>query len=84
MIRVSVAQAKQHLADLLGRVAYGREQVLITRRGKPMAILMPPQQARRLRMSGKPPGWLDNDDPFFQAIERIVDERLKHRPRILS
>ena len=83
MIRVSVAQVKQHLADLLGRVAYGREQVMITRRGKLMAVLMPPQQARRLHASGKPPGWLDNDDPFFQTIERIVDDRLKHRPRVL-
>lgn len=39
--RVNVAEAKQHLSDLLGRVAYGKETITITRRGKPMAKLVP-------------------------------------------
>jgi len=29
-------------------------------------------------------GWLENDDPFFDAIDRIVQERPKHVPRILK
>ncbi len=29
-------------------------------------------------------GWLENDDPFFDTIDRIVQERPKHVPRILK
>jgi len=42
---VSVAEAKKHLSDLLGRVAYGGERITISKRGKPMAILIPATEA---------------------------------------
>ncbi len=29
-------------------------------------------------------GWLDNDDPFFDTINSIVDERSNHVPLILK
>ena len=34
---INVAKAKKHLSELLGRVAYEKQQILITKRGKPMA-----------------------------------------------
>lgn len=79
---VNVSEAKRHFSDLLGRVAYGGESVLITRRGRPMARLVPPDtpltpKLRDLR------GWLEDDDPFFEAIDRIVEDRSKHTPRVL-
>ena len=40
MESVNVAEAKRRLSDLLGRVAYSGESVLITRRGRPMARLV--------------------------------------------
>ena len=40
-VTVNVADAKRHFSDLLGRVAYGGETITITRRGKPMARLVP-------------------------------------------
>jgi len=46
-VSVNVAEAKQRLSDLLGRVAYGRETVLITRRVRPMARLVPPDETGR-------------------------------------
>jgi prevent-host-death family protein len=79
--RVSVAEAKQHLADLLGRVAYGKEWVMITRRGRPMAVLVPPDQLRGKRHVADARGWLDGRDPFFKSVEQIVERRLTHRPR---
>ena len=82
-IHISVAEAKQHLADLLGRVAYGHERVTITRRGKPMAILIPPHQAEEQRHLADAKGWLDDDDPFFDTIADIVAGRLAHQPRRL-
>ena len=41
-LRINVAEAKRQFSDLLGRVAYRGETVVITRRGKPMAKLVPP------------------------------------------
>ena len=42
MTSLNVAEAKKQFSDLLGRVAYGGETIVITRRGKPMAKLVPP------------------------------------------
>jgi prevent-host-death family protein len=78
---VSVAEAKQHLSELLGRVAFAGETVTIAKRGKPMAKLVPvstPDIAPRLADAQ---GWLRDDDPFFEHIERTVAERTQHKPR---
>jgi len=29
-------------------------------------------------------GWLDNNDPFFETIDRIILDRSKHVPRMLK
>jgi hypothetical protein len=26
-------------------------------------------------------GWLDEDDPFFAAVDEIIESRFQHRPR---
>ena len=41
MTKVSAQEAKNHLSQLLDRVAKG-EKILITRRGQPAALLAPP------------------------------------------
>ncbi len=46
MIEVGAFEAKTHLSSLLARVARG-EEVLITRRGKPVARLIPADQGTR-------------------------------------
>ncbi len=46
MHRVSLAQAKAHLSELIERVEAG-EAVCITRRGKPVAKLLAAQAARK-------------------------------------
>lgn len=81
---VNVAEAKRHFSDLLGRVAYGKETITITRRGKPMAKLVP------ISAEDTPPhladvqGWLDEDDAFFSAMDAIVAERVRHAPRVFE
>ncbi len=42
---VTTAEARKNLADLLNRVAYLREPVQVTRRGKGVAVIMPVQDA---------------------------------------
>ena len=46
MISVGAFEAKTHLSSLLDKVAQG-EDVLITRRGLPVARLVPASQAKR-------------------------------------
>ena len=79
---ISVAEAKKHLSELLGRVAYGREQIVITKRGKPMARLVPATEESKHLVEAK--GWLNDEDDFFEIIDRIVEDRDKHVPRVLN
>jgi prevent-host-death family protein len=78
---VNVAEAKKRLSDLLGRVAYGGESVLITRRGRPMARLVPPETPEAGEGLAGVRGWLEDQDPFFDHVDRAVTARARHRPR---
>ena len=78
---VNVAEAKKRLSDLLGRVAYGGESVLITRRGRPMARLVPPGSPEAGQALAEVRGWLEDQDPFFDHVEQAVAARARHRPR---
>lgn len=51
MIEVGTFEAKRRLSSLLDRVARG-EEIVITRRGVPMARLVPAGQARRAEIDG--------------------------------
>ena len=42
MVEIGTFEAKTHLTQLLDRVAKG-ERIMITRRGKPIAMLVPPE-----------------------------------------
>jgi prevent-host-death family protein len=79
---VSVAEAKKHLSELLGRVAFGKEHIIITKRGKPMARLVPAEEEVKHLAEAK--GWLDNGDAFFETMDRIVLERAKRTPRAMT
>jgi len=78
---VGVAEAKKRLSDLIGRVAYGGETVIITRRGRPMAKLVPPAD-EQMEGLATVRGWLDADDPLFADVDAIVAARRTHRPRV--
>lgn len=78
---VSVAEAKKHFSALLGRVAYAGERILISKRGQPMAVLVPPSEVAGTRDLSEVRGWLDPDDPFFETIDQIVQARAEHIPR---
>ena len=79
---INVAEAKKHFSELLGQVAFGKKHILITKRGKPMARLVPADEPDRHLSRAK--GWLEGDDPFFDEIDRIVQDRTKHVPRVLK
>jgi len=45
---IPVTQARAELADLINRVVYGGERVVVTRHGKPIAALVSAADLRRL------------------------------------
>jgi prevent-host-death family protein len=81
---VSVAEAKRYLSDLLGRVAYRGERITISKRGKPMAMLVPAEEGRSRKGIAQFRGWLDPSDPFFEVMDQIVADRQRHIPRVLK
>jgi prevent-host-death family protein len=48
---IPVTQAREELADLINRVAYGHERIVLTRHSKPVACLVPPEDLARLEGS---------------------------------
>jgi prevent-host-death family protein len=45
---VPVTQARDELADLINRVAYGHERIILTRHSKPVACIVPPEDLAKL------------------------------------
>jgi prevent-host-death family protein len=79
-----VGDAKQRLSELLAHVAFGGSKVLITRRGKPIAKIVPVDAAEGEPHLADVKGWLDEDSPFFAALDEVVAGRAHHRPRVLA
>lgn len=80
----NIAEAKKHFSEIINRVAYGKEKIVIKKRGKPLATLVPPQIESGSDHPSNIKGWLDNDDPFFKIVNQIVNNRQKHFPRIFK
>ena len=77
MPEISIAEAKARFSEVINRVVYGKEQIIITKRGKPVAIISAP--AGRGLASVK--GWLEQDDPFFEEMKGIEKKRHARRLR---
>src|SRR5260370_22970493 len=74
--RVSVADAKKSLSQLLGRVAYGQESITILKRGRPMARLVPVIDQRRSSLADVK-GWLDPKDPFSAIMATLDTQKIR-------
>ncbi|GHE42919.1 antitoxin [Streptomyces longispororuber] len=51
---IPVTQARAELADLINRVVYGGERVVVTRHGKPLVALVSAEDLRRLDEAEEP------------------------------
>ncbi|WP_067828060.1 type II toxin-antitoxin system Phd/YefM family antitoxin [Actinomadura kijaniata] len=47
---IAVTEARKVLADLINRVVYGGEEVVLTRHGRPVAALVSPEDLELLRL----------------------------------
>jgi len=87
--RVSVAEAKSKLSELLGRVAYGGERFIIEKRGRPMAALGPvPEAPAEEAPAEEADDWVYHVAGLFadcpdvlDAIDEAVARRCEDMPR---
>jgi prevent-host-death family protein len=53
MTEVPVTRAREELADLINRVAYGHERIVLTRHSKPVACIVPAEDLAVLEQRGQ-------------------------------
>lgn len=87
MRTVGVAEAKAKLSELLGQVAHRGERIVLQRRGKPVAALVPMEDLERAVGEGRG-DWLDSivglcaDSPdLCDTLDAVVAERQAEMPR---
>ncbi len=77
---ISLAEAKKRLSELVVRAAYGREEFVITRRGRPAAVLMPLRESPARDLS-EVRGWIAPEDSFFRFLRAARTASRERGPR---
>lgn len=67
MTSVSVHEAKTHLSRLIDKVLSG-EEVVITRRNRVVARIVPPEEPKKKPLLGALKGKIKFDDSFFDPL----------------
>lgn len=70
---MSVSEARQSFADLVNRVAYRKERVLVTRHGRPIAAIVPMEQVEFLERA---------EDAYDVRMAEEALKELEHTPAI--
>lgn len=73
MKRVPIAEAKAHLSSLLQRVEAG-EEIVIARRGKPVARLVPEPRTRRTAVDVFRAAWTLGGLDLPRIVELPLDD----------
>ncbi|MFJ9866932.1 type II toxin-antitoxin system Phd/YefM family antitoxin [Streptomyces sp. NPDC101165] len=64
---IPVTQARAELADLINRVVYGGERVVVTRHGKPLVALVSAADLERLDALDEPA----EEQPVVTSVSRV-------------
>ena len=83
MTKLNLTDVKERLDDLVDRVTETGETILFLQSGKPVAKLVPAGSEDEPSHLADVEGWLEDSDPFFAAIDEIVEARSQHRPRVI-
>ena len=79
MSTITAKEARRTFTDLLARAAYGKERVTVTRNGKPVAVLVPVEDAEALEALEER---IDLEDVRKRAKEKTIPwEEAKRRLR---
>ncbi len=88
-LEIGVAQAKSSFSEIMGRAAYGGQQFIIQRRGKPLAVLIGmaeyeeflvfrrAQRLLRFQRLRDVAGDMPEDEAL--ALAQVVVEDVRHR-----
>lgn len=74
---INIAEAKAHFSELINKVFYRQQEIVITKRGKPVAVISTPSSKGLASVKG----WLEDSDPFFTTIKEVVKKRHVKRLR---
>ncbi|MEV8046064.1 type II toxin-antitoxin system Phd/YefM family antitoxin [Streptomyces griseoluteus] len=66
---IPVTQARAELADLINRVVYGSERVLVTRHGKPLVALVSAADLERLEALDAQPA--EGDEQVISSVSGV-------------
>ena len=73
---IPVTQARAELADLINRVVYGGERVVVTRHGKPLVALVSAADLERLDELDRPA-----EEPVIRSVSAVRDVASAPRER---
>jgi prevent-host-death family protein len=76
--RISIGQVKRDISELVNRVAYGEERIILTSRGKPKAAIVSMEDYERLeqeRVAASLARW----EAWLAANEALAEEILARR-----
>lgn len=68
MRTMTAQQARAKFGDLLGSVYYGKEAVIVEKKGKPVAVVISPEEYEQLERERQA-----KLDRFWQTAERIAE-----------
>jgi len=77
-ITVSIGQVKRDISELVNRVAYRGERILLTSRGKPKAALVSLEDYQRLIQQEMKPE-LEQWQAWLAESERLTEDILRRR-----
>ena len=69
-IIVNVTQARDNLAEILGRVRFGEEIVTIEKKGKPYAVIISPEQYETFKNAAK--------ENLFTLVDKIQSRNTRY------
>jgi len=85
--KVSIAEVKNRFSEYISKVAYTHQQLIITKRNKPIAALIDLNTLKKAKSSGEKKGlasiigkWRDSEE-LVKNIDRIVKTRSKDKFR---
>lgn len=73
--QLSMAEAREHFAEVVNRAAYGKERLILTRRGRPLAAVVPVEDLELLEE-------LEDERDSALARERLAEWEAAGRPMI--
>ena len=80
----SLSEAKSKFSDIINRIIYKKEKILITKKGKKVAVILPIDKLEKYQEKGliEAIGALaDLDDTVDEMVERIYESRETEKGR---